>query len=115
MGGVGSLVLDKLFGLGRATPAEGAWVNGGSPTAGFLGNAPTGPFASSFNSIAGAAWADWLFRAALLGVGTALILGIGVRIAAISGGLLLTSAGRTLGLGRTWEQLPLVNRISILK
>ena len=36
--------LDKAFGLGRATPAENAWIDGGSPTAGFLSNAPTGPF-----------------------------------------------------------------------
>ncbi len=81
--------LDKLFGLGRATPAEGAWLDGGSPTAGFLGNATSGPFASAFQSIAGAAWADWLFMAALLGVGVALILGIGVRVAAVAGGALL--------------------------
>ena len=29
--------LDKLFGLGHATPAKRAWINGGSPTKGFLG------------------------------------------------------------------------------
>ncbi len=138
--------LDKLFGLGRATPADGAWINGGSPTSGFLGNATVGPFSSAYQNLAGNAWVDWLFMAALLGVGVALILGIGLRIAAISGGALLlmmwtavlppennpflddhiiyilvlvilalTSAGRTLGLGRTWEQIPLVTRASILK
>lgn len=81
--------LDKLFGLGRATPAEGAWLDGGSPTEGFLANAPTGPFASTFNSIAGAAWADWIFMLGLLGIGVALMLGIGMRIAVVSGALML--------------------------
>lgn len=81
--------LDKLFGLGRATPSEGAWLDGGSPTEGFLANAPTGPFQSFYNGLAGAAWADWLFMIGLLGVGVALILGIGVRIAAVAGALML--------------------------
>jgi thiosulfate dehydrogenase [quinone] large subunit len=31
--------LDKLFGWGFATPEKNAWINGGSPTKGFLGNA----------------------------------------------------------------------------
>ncbi|MGJ7439843.1 hypothetical protein [Aquipuribacter sp. MA13-6] len=81
--------LDKMFGLGRATPAEGAWIDGGSPTEGFLANAPTGPLASTFNSIAGAAWADWIFMIGLLGIGVALMLGIGMRIAVVSGSLML--------------------------
>ncbi|MFC5382343.1 hypothetical protein [Aquipuribacter nitratireducens] len=81
--------LDKTFGLGRATPAENAWLEGGSPTAGFLGNAVSGPFADAFGSMAGAVWADWLFMVGLLGIGVALILGIGMRIAAVTGGLLL--------------------------
>lgn len=81
--------LDKTFGLGFATPAEGAWINGGSPTSGFLTNATRGPFAESFQSVSGAAWADWLFMIGLLGIGAALILGIGVRIAAAAGALML--------------------------
>lgn len=28
--------IDKLFGLGFATPSERAWINGGSPTTGYL-------------------------------------------------------------------------------
>ena len=35
--------LDKPFGLGFATPSERSWINGGSPTNGFLGNARQGP------------------------------------------------------------------------
>jgi thiosulfate dehydrogenase (quinone) large subunit len=81
--------LDKAFGLGRATPAEGAWIDGGSPTEGFLANAPSGPFAEVFNSIAGAGWADWLFMIGLLGIGVALMLGIGMKIAAVSGAIML--------------------------
>ncbi len=81
--------LDKLFGLGFATKAENAWIDGGSPTAGFLGNAVKGPFADLYHSIAGATWADWLFMTGLAGIGIALILGIGLRIAATTGALLL--------------------------
>lgn len=81
--------LDKFFGLGFATPREGAWISGGSPTEGFLSNATTGPFAGLYQSFAGAVWADWLFMVGLLGIGLALMLGIGVRIAAGAGALLL--------------------------
>ncbi|MEV4280062.1 hypothetical protein [Actinoplanes xinjiangensis] len=80
--------LDKLFGLGRSTPAANAWLDGGSPTAGFLGKAATGPFSAVYNAIAGNAVVDVLFMAALLGIGMALLLGIGMRIAAASGALL---------------------------
>jgi thiosulfate dehydrogenase [quinone] large subunit len=80
--------LDKLFGLGRSTPAANAWLDGGSPTAGFLGKAAIGPFAGIYHSIAGNAVVDVLFMTALLGIGVALILGIGMRIAAASGALL---------------------------
>jgi thiosulfate dehydrogenase [quinone] large subunit len=81
--------VDKVFGLGFATKPEQAWIEGGSPTKGFLGNAVQGPFADFYRSFAGAAWADWLFMIGLAAIGTALILGIGMRIAAIAGGLLL--------------------------
>ncbi len=83
--------LDKTFGLGFATSAEKAWVNGGSPTTGFLkmGVNPDSPFAGFFNSLAGQGWVDWLFMLGLLGIGLALVLGIGLRIAAVSGTALL--------------------------
>src|SRR5918996_5316017 len=70
---------DKTFGFGYATPAARAWIHGGSPTKGFLSRVAVGPFESPFHAIAGAAWADWLFMAGLLGIGIALILGIGLR------------------------------------
>jgi thiosulfate dehydrogenase [quinone] large subunit len=81
--------LDKLFGLGHETTSEGAWINGGSPTKGFLANGATGPFKGFYNDIAGAGWADWLFMIGLAGIGIALILGVGMRIAAVTGSVLL--------------------------
>jgi thiosulfate dehydrogenase [quinone] large subunit len=81
--------VDKLFGLGFATPEKGAWINGGSPTKGFLSNAAAGPFTDFYHAIAGAAWADWLFMLGLAGVGLALITGIGMRAAAVAGSALL--------------------------
>jgi thiosulfate dehydrogenase [quinone] large subunit len=81
--------LDKMFGWGFATETDGAVVNGGSPTEGFLGFAATGPFQGFYNDIAGTVWADFLFMAGLLGIGVALIAGVGVRIAAATGALLM--------------------------
>jgi thiosulfate dehydrogenase (quinone) large subunit len=81
--------LDKTFGLGFATEEKAAWINGGHPTEGFLKFAATGPFKGIYNDIAGQAWADWLFMLGLLGIGLALTLGIGMRIAATAGALLL--------------------------
>jgi thiosulfate dehydrogenase (quinone) large subunit len=81
--------LDKTFGFGYATPSARAWINGGSPTKGFLGNVAVGPLESTFHSWAGAAWADWLFMVGLLAIGVALMLGIGLRVAAVSGTLMM--------------------------
>jgi thiosulfate dehydrogenase (quinone) large subunit len=81
--------LDKTFGLGYATPTAHAWINGGSPTTGFLSGVNVGPFQGIFNGIAGVAAFDWLFMLGLLGVGVALILGAAVRPAAIAGATML--------------------------
>lgn len=75
-------------GLSHDTPSAGAWVNGGNPTAGFLGKATTGPFAGIYQDIAGQTWVNVLFMTALAGIGIALILGVAMRIAAFSGALL---------------------------
>ena len=81
--------LDKTFGLGFATAAEDAWVNGGSPTYGFLNFATEGKvFHDFFAGLAGPA-ADWAFMLGLLGLGVALIAGIGMRIAAVSGTVMM--------------------------
>src|SRR6476469_89500 len=80
--------MDKMWGLGHDTTSAAAWVNGGNPTAGFLGKATSGPFASAYQSIAGDTWVNVLFMAALAGIGIALILGVAMRIAAVAGALL---------------------------
>jgi thiosulfate dehydrogenase [quinone] large subunit len=74
--------LDKTFGFGYATPVERAWINGGSPTRGFLSSVEVGPLQSFYNTIAGTWYADWGFMVGLAGIGLALILGIGLRVAA---------------------------------
>ena len=87
---------DKLLALGFATGrnpetdvvdrfGDAAWINGGSPTEGFLTFGAKGPFKDFYNDIAGAAWADTLFMLGLLGIGLALTLGIGMRFAAVAG------------------------------
>lgn len=81
--------LDKMFGLGFTTTPEQAWVNGGSPTIGFLKFATKGPFAELFQGLAGNMLVDWLFMVGLLGIGAALMLGIGMRLASYSGVLML--------------------------
>jgi thiosulfate dehydrogenase [quinone] large subunit len=81
--------LDKVFGLGYATPSARAWVHGGSPTKGFLNGVSAGPFQSAFHSLAGDTWVDWLFMIGLVSIGVALVFGIAMRVAAISGALML--------------------------
>lgn len=81
--------LDKLAGLNYATGSGKGWLSGGSPTKGFLSGVEVGPFQSIFHSFAGAGWANWLFMLGLLGIGVALIAGVAMRIAAVSGALLL--------------------------
>ena len=77
--------LDKTFGFGYATPSGKGWIDGGSPTKGFLSSVAAGPMESTFHDWAGAGWANWLFMLGLLGIGVALVAGIGLRIAAVAG------------------------------
>ena len=81
--------LDKTFGLGHATSSTGAWINGGSPTRGYLQYGVSGVFESLFNSIAGDPVVDVLFMMGMLLLGVALILGIGMRIATVGGMVVL--------------------------
>ncbi|MDD3521035.1 MAG: hypothetical protein PHU65_07390 [Actinomycetota bacterium] len=80
---------DKLLGLGFSTAPENAWIRGGSPTFGFLAKGSSGPFAGIFQAIGGKSIVDWLFMIALLLIGVALALGIGMKIATISGSVLM--------------------------
>ncbi|MFE0677227.1 hypothetical protein [Streptomyces sp. NPDC058867] len=81
--------LDKTFGFGYATPSGNGWIDGGSPTQGFLSHVAVGPMESTFHAWAGDAWADWLFMLGLLGVGVALVAGVGLRLAAVAGSALM--------------------------
>ena len=77
---------------------DAAWINGADPAAGFLafGANPDSPFHGIFSSLVTMTetgpqtdfWVSPLFMIGLLGIGTALILGIGMSIAAVSGALL---------------------------
>jgi len=87
--------LDKTFGLHYSTGAavaEGdpslSWLNGGKPSQGFLSFAAQGPFKGFFNSISGVG-TDVLFMLGMLAVGTAVMLGIGLRISAVAGSLIM--------------------------
>jgi thiosulfate dehydrogenase [quinone] large subunit len=81
--------LDKTFGFGYSTPAAKSWINGGSPTKGFLASVDVGPFQSAYHAIAGTWWANWLFMLGMLGVGVALIAGIGLRVSAAAGTVIM--------------------------
>jgi thiosulfate dehydrogenase (quinone) large subunit len=138
--------LDKAFGLRFATEPADAWIAGGSPAFGWLEFGVTGPLAPMFQAMAGSTVVDVLYMGGMLGMGLALILGIGLRVNAVLGtvmvvmmwagsllpetnpfmtyhllyGLLFVlfavgAAGHTWGLGRRWEQLPIVQRAPWLK
>jgi thiosulfate dehydrogenase [quinone] large subunit len=80
---------DKTFGWGYATPAGKGWIDGGSPTKGFLSHVAAGPMEEVFHSWAGAAWADWTFMLGLLGIGVALASGVALRVAAAAGTVMM--------------------------
>jgi thiosulfate dehydrogenase (quinone) large subunit len=90
--------LDKAFALGFSTgrnPETGAidffgpdaWINGGSPTDGFLtfGVHTKGFFANMYAALAGQSWVEWGYMLSMLLIGLALILGMSTRLAAIGG------------------------------
>lgn len=91
---------DKLLALGYSTGTDrvtgevdrfgpAAWFDGGSPTLGFLSGVDEDNWLHGFfTGMAGDAWANWLFMIGLLGIGLALTSGVGIRIAAITGGVL---------------------------
>lgn len=77
--------LDKTFGLGFATTPEKSWINGGSPTTGFLSFGVKGPLAEVFHALAGVALVDWLFMLGLLFIGLTLMLNKYIKWGAIAG------------------------------
>lgn len=81
--------LDKTFGLGFSTPVAHAWINGGTPSQGFLkGDAVVGPLKPFFAAIASPA-SDLLFMIGMLAIGVAVMLGIGLRVSAVAGTIIL--------------------------
>src|SRR5829696_6190617 len=90
--------LDKLLALGFATgrnPETGvadrfgdaAWINGGSPTDGFLqfGLHTKEPFTGFYESLAGSTLIEWVYMLSMAAIGIALMLGIATRLAAGAG------------------------------
>ena len=150
--------LDKFLGLGFSTCrqvaedasytidafCERAWINGGAVTEGYLvyGGNPNSPFHDFFVNLGAERWTDWPFMIGLLGVGLALMLGIGTKIGAISGSLMLLFmyltqmlpstnpilddhivyifaalgivwvelSRQSIGLGKWWRSLPIVQK-----
>ena len=81
--------LDKTFGLGFSTLSKDSWLNGGAPSQGFLKSpAVTGPFKGFFAAIASPT-TDVLFMLAMLAVGVAVMAGVGLRISAGAGTIVL--------------------------
>lgn len=80
---------DKLFGFGLTTSPDKAWLDGVSPTTGFLKFATKGPFSDIFQNLAGSALVDWLFMLGLLFIGLGLISGIAVKLSCYAGSLML--------------------------
>jgi len=149
---------DKLLGLGFATCrtvaedgtytiqalCDKAWVNGGHVTEGYLvyGGNPNSPFHQFFVDLGAQRWTDWIFMIGLLAIGAALMLGIGTKIGAITGTLMLVFMYMTqmwpannpfldehlvyslaligivfvelghqsIGLGKVWRKVPLVQK-----
>ena len=81
--------LDKTFGLGFNTAQSDAWIQGASPTSGFLLNATQGPFATFFQGLAGNPLIDWVFMIGLLAIGLSLLMNRYVKIGGLSGMLMM--------------------------
>src|SRR3989344_4425402 len=81
--------LDKLFGLGFATVKEKAWISGGSPTLGYLGNLD-GTLSYFFNQLAGLFAVDLFFMAGLFVIGVSLIFGVFNKIGNLTGIFLIS-------------------------
>ena len=86
---------DKLLALGFGTGrdetgavdrfGDAAWINGGSPTEGFLAFGADGPFTGFYHAIAGDWYTDWAFMFGLLAIGVALTFGVFERLGTIGG------------------------------
>ena len=78
--------LDKMFGLGYATPAGSGFIDGGSPTKGFLIGASKGTFGWLFEPMVDISGVlDVVILLAMFALGVGLILGIGKKLCCIGG------------------------------
>ena len=90
--------LDKLLALGFASgrnPETGvvdrfgdaAWINGGSPTDGFLkfGLHTKAPFSDFYEGLVGSSLIEWVYMLSMAAIGIALILGVATRLVAGAG------------------------------
>ena len=78
--------LDKMFGLGYATPAGAGFIDGGSPTKGFLIGASKGTFGWLFEPMVDISGVlDVVILLAMFALGVGLILGIGKKLCCIGG------------------------------
>lgn len=87
--------LDKTFGLHYSTGAAVtggsptlSWLDGGTPSQDYLTSGTVGPFKDFFANISSTA-TDWLFMLSMVGVGLAVMLGIGLRVSAVVGSLVM--------------------------
>jgi thiosulfate dehydrogenase [quinone] large subunit len=80
--------LDKTFGFGYSTLPAASWINGGHPSQGFLLHGVSGPLKPFFTAIASPT-TDVLFMIGMLAIGLAVMLGIGLRISAVVGTVIL--------------------------
>lgn len=80
---------DKLLGLGFSTTPDQSWLFGVSPTSGYLTHGVQGPLKGVYANLANNMVVDWLYMMGLLGVGAALVLGIGMKVAIVSGSLMM--------------------------
>ena len=79
---------DKLLGLGFATSPERSWINGGSPTFGFLSKAVHGPLTDFYHALAPSQIVAWLFMLGILFIGISCTFGIATRLGSIAGAAL---------------------------
>ncbi len=78
--------LDKLVGFGFPTEYGKAWINGASPTYGYLTQGTFGILKSFFVWLASfSSLIDWIYMAGLLGIGISMIFGIANKMGSFSG------------------------------
>lgn len=83
--------LDKLFGLGFTTTSDRSVLAGGTPAQGYINNAISDeqPLKGLYQTLFANGFGDAVFMLGLAAIGVAMLAGAGVRIAAVSGALLM--------------------------